>query len=57
MIGTDSYIVPRWSPCPSSSATSSAPGSSPSLYPIAQQLAWRNAARLMGTGDTPFRGD
>lgn len=56
MIGTDSYIVSRWVSMPIILGDVRAwlltlP------TPIAQQLAWRNAARLMGIGDGPFRGD
>jgi hypothetical protein len=56
MIGTDSYIVSRWISMPMILGDVRAwcltlPTA------VGQQLAWRNAARLMGVGDGPFRGD
>jgi hypothetical protein len=56
MIGTDSYVVSRWVSMPM--ILGDVRGwclSLPTM--VGQQLAWRNAARLMGVGDGPFRGD
>jgi hypothetical protein len=56
MIGTDSYIVSRWVSMPTILGDVRAWCLSLPT-PVGQQLAWRNAARLMGVGDGPFRGD
>jgi hypothetical protein len=56
LIGTDSYIVSRWVSMPTILGDVRAWCLSLPTT-IGQQLAWRNAARLMGVGDGPFRGD
>jgi hypothetical protein len=56
MIGTDSYTVSRWVAMPTILGDVGA-WCLTLPTPIGQQLAWRNAARLMNISDTPFRGD
>lgn len=56
MIGTDSYIVSRWIAMPTILGDVRAWCQSLPV-PVGEQIAWRNAARLLGVGDAPFRGD
>jgi hypothetical protein len=56
MIGTDSYIVPRWVSMPTILGDVRAWCRSLPA-PVGEQVAWRNAARLMGVNEVPFRGD
>lgn len=56
MIGTDSYTVPRWVSMPMILGDVRA-WCQTLPAPLGDQLAWRNAARLMGTSEVPFRGD
>lgn len=56
MIGTDSYIVPRWVSMPTILGDVRAWCQSLPA-PVGEQIAWRNAARLMGVNEVPFRGD
>jgi predicted TIM-barrel fold metal-dependent hydrolase len=54
MIGTDSYIVPRWTAMPEILAEVRA--ALLTLPPdLAEALAWRNAARLYGVDAAAFR--
>jgi hypothetical protein len=56
MIGTDSYIVSRWVSMPTILGDVRAWCQSLPA-PVGEQIAWRNAVRLMGVSEVPFRGD
>jgi hypothetical protein len=56
MIGTDSYIVSRWVSMPTILGDVRA-WCQNLPAPIGEQIAWRNAVRLMGVSEVPFRGD
>lgn len=56
MIGTDSYIVSRWVAMPTILGDVRA-WCQGLPVPVGEQVAWRNAARLMGVSEVPFRGD
>ena len=56
MIGTDSYTVSRWLTMPTILGDVRA-WCQTLPAPVGDQLAWRNAARLLGVSEVPFKGD